>query len=58
MENKSVNEVLTTIDTTISEFTADFNPQLLSQKERDDISERLDELIDLMLKIKSQFGEK
>jgi hypothetical protein len=55
MENKKVSEVLTTIDTNISEFRADFNPKLLTKKEREDIGERLDELINLMLKIKSQF---
>lgn len=57
MNDKKVSKVLQTIDAAISEFAADFNPHLLSQEERADIGERIDELLELMLKIKSQFGE-
>jgi Trp operon repressor len=57
MKDKKVNKVLQTIDATISEFAADFNPHLLSREEREDIGERIDELLELMLKIKSQFGK-
>jgi hypothetical protein len=51
-------KVLNTLDNAINRLTEGFNPELLTEAEREDIEEQLDDVIHFSLKEKLQYQQR